>query len=235
MPKRPKHCARTERVPAISDSDVAALVKRTESRALEGMMAREEEEPDNRQAATREAVTAFFRAVEQVKKPSNLAAALSGASNAGQQMNARALGLHGIQLSDSFFAEAALAYTSRHKPKHSQASHIISAWQCLLELKPKGAMESMLALQLIRAHVEAMSALDRAGNSTTTEASELYGNRATRFMRLSAHLAETLARLQGKISHQRIIVEKVDVNSGGQAIVGHVTGGGGEGRGEDPE
>jgi hypothetical protein len=49
--------------------------------------------------------------------------------------------------------------------------------------------------------------------------------RATRLLRLFTEQLEALAKLKGKTSQQKVIVEHVTVAAGGQAIVGVVPGG----------
>jgi hypothetical protein len=46
--------------------------------------------------------------------------------------------------------------------------------------------------------------------------------RATRLMRLFTEQVDTMAKLKGKTGQQRVVVEHVTVNDGGQAIVGTV-------------
>jgi hypothetical protein len=46
--------------------------------------------------------------------------------------------------------------------------------------------------------------------------------RATRLMRVFVEQLEAMARLKGKSGQQRVVVEHVTVNDGGQAIVGAV-------------
>lgn len=191
----------------------------------------------NRSAAANEAMAAFFVAVAQVKTPTDLAAdlsaALSGETNSPRKLNAKALGLRGVQLADLFHGYAGLAFIPQNQSAF-EADRMIAGWQALLELKPKNAMECMLGVQILRTHAAAMDALDHASNSTDREASEIWANRAMRFMRLSAQQCECLARLQGTISQQRIIVERVSVAEGGRAVIAAVTGGaGGQGSAED--
>ena len=47
--------------------------------------------------------------------------------------------------------------------------------------------------------------------------------RATRLMRVFNEQLEALAKLKGKTRHQKVTVEHVHVNAGGQAIVGAVS------------
>ena len=51
-------------------------------------------------------------------------------------------------------------------------------------------------------------------------------NRAVRLMRVFTEQAETMMKLKGKSSQQRVVVEHVNVAAGGQAIVGTVIPGG---------
>ncbi|MFO7666616.1 MAG: hypothetical protein R6V76_08360, partial [Desulfobacterales bacterium] len=48
---------------------------------------------------------------------------------------------------------------------------------------------------------------------------------AVQMMGASAKALDQLARLQGRVSSQKVTVEHVNVAAGGQAIVGAVTGG----------
>ena len=89
-------------------------------------------------------------------------------------------------------------------------------------LQPKNASQGILVSQLIGVHAQAMEAMRRCRTATDPELQELYSNRSIRLMRLFAQQTELLARLQGTIASQKIVVEKVHVHSGGQAIVGAV-------------
>jgi hypothetical protein len=50
-------------------------------------------------------------------------------------------------------------------------------------------------------------------------------NRASKSMRLFNDQVETMAKLKGKSGQQRVVVEHVNVEAGGQAIVGVLPGG----------
>lgn len=60
----------------------------------------------------------------------------------------------------------------------------------------------------------------------SVEAVDSHILRATRLMRLFNEQVETMAKLKGKGSQQRVVVEHVTVAAGGQAIVGTVIPGG---------
>jgi hypothetical protein len=96
--------------------------------------------------------------------------------------------------------------------------------ETVASLKPKGGAEAMLASQIVGVHLAAMNALHKAATAGSDEGKESWTNRATRLLRLSLQQAELYARLQGKITTttQKFVVERVDVNDGGQAIVGPI-------------
>jgi hypothetical protein len=89
-------------------------------------------------------------------------------------------------------------------------------------LQPKNASQGILISQLIGVHAQAMEAMRRCRITTDPQLQELYSNRSMRLMRLFTQQLELLSRLQGTIASQKIVVEKVHVHSGGQAIVGAV-------------
>ena len=69
----------------------------------------------------------------------------------------------------------------------------------------------------------AMTFLTRATlEGQTVESVDANVARATRLMRLFNEQVETMTKLKGKGGQQRVVVEPVTVNQGGQAIVGAV-------------
>jgi hypothetical protein len=95
----------------------------------------------------------------------------------------------------------------------------------LHDIAPVGALEGMLAVQLIATHMAAMDCYKRL---TTTHDRDIHGynlNQANKLSRTYASLLEALNRHRGK-GQQKVTVEHVHVHQGGQAIVGHVAGGG---------
>jgi hypothetical protein len=93
----------------------------------------------------------------------------------------------------------------------------------LAELQPTNATEAMLAAQMIATQRSAMRFITRAmAPDQSSDTIEMNVNRAVRLMRLFNEQAETMAKLKGKSGQQRVVVEHVTVNHGGQAIVGAV-------------
>lgn len=96
-------------------------------------------------------------------------------------------------------------------------------------ISPQNGLEAMLAVQMVTVHNMSLDMSRRAMlKEQTIEGVEYNINRATKLMRTFTAQMETLKRLRmgGK---QTIQVQHVHVNEGGQAIVGDVKGGGGNG------
>lgn len=92
----------------------------------------------------------------------------------------------------------------------------------LHELAPQNALEGMLVSQMIGIHNLAMSMMARASSSgQTAEGVEQCVNRAVKLTRTFAAQVEALHKLRNG-GQQKVTVEHVTVNAGGQAIVGNV-------------
>jgi hypothetical protein len=101
---------------------------------------------------------------------------------------------------------------------------VSAAVETLEQIKPEGALQSMLAVQMIGVHNTAIKFLMRATDKDQSfEGADANVQRATRLMRLFNDQLEALASLRGKTSEQKVTVEHVHVYEGGQAIVGSVT------------
>jgi len=93
--------------------------------------------------------------------------------------------------------------------------------------EPKNQLELMLATQLAITHITlGKSARLLDGNNSQVNTINSLGNLYTKLSRLSIDQINTLERMKGK-GHQKIIVEKVNIESGGQAAIGVYEGGGG--------
>jgi hypothetical protein len=107
-----------------------------------------------------------------------------------------------------------------------------TAVETLEQIKPEGALQSMLAAQMIAVHNSVIKFLVRADDSNQSrEETDANVMRSTRLMRVFNDQLEAFASLKGKTSAQKVTVEHVHVYPGGQAIVGNVTRGEGEGYG----
>jgi hypothetical protein len=100
---------------------------------------------------------------------------------------------------------------------------IVKAYAATGELAPQNATEAMLATQMIAAHDAALMFLNRATlDGQAFEAIDANVARATRLMRLFSDQVEVMQKLKGQTVQQKVIVQHVHVNEGGQAIVGAV-------------
>ena len=91
------------------------------------------------------------------------------------------------------------------------------------EMAPQNLTEAMLAVQMMATHDAALMFLANATSAgQSPEAVDANVLRVTRLGRLSIQLAEAMQRLKGKASQQNLTVGQVNINQGGQAIVGSV-------------
>ncbi len=95
---------------------------------------------------------------------------------------------------------------------------------------PADATEAMLAVMLVGAEFAAMDLMRRATHpAQSAPGRQTYAGLSLKAIRTFAHLLEALNHSRGKGVTQRVIVERVTVEAGGQAVVGAVArmGGGG--------
>ena len=87
-------------------------------------------------------------------------------------------------------------------------------------------IEGMLAAQMVSTHFAAMTLLRRLKGAENIPQQASAGSLAVKLLRTYTMQVEALQRYRGK-GQQKVTVEHVHVHSGGQAIVGAVTQGGG--------
>jgi diadenosine tetraphosphate (Ap4A) HIT family hydrolase len=95
-------------------------------------------------------------------------------------------------------------------------------------IKPENEIEAMLACKMAMTHVLAMQAMARAHWAEMLSEYQAAGSFAIKLTRTFTMQMEALAKLR-RGGNQTVRVEHVHVHSGGQAIVGNVTGAGGGG------
>jgi len=114
--------------------------------------------------------------------------------------------------------------TESHRPHAGHLTRYQEITGLIRSLEPVGGVEATLATQIAATHNLAMFALDQARRwQDRTEVADRYFSRAMRAMKMSQRSIELLqhGRRRGK---QHIVVERVTVESGGQAVVGSVGG-----------
>ncbi len=93
-------------------------------------------------------------------------------------------------------------------------------------IQPQDEIEAMLAVQMIGVHNMAMDYMGKATRTDRVDFMGTYMNGATKSLRTFAAQMEALKKYRTG-GQQKMIVEHVHVNEGGQAIVGTVNQGGG--------
>ena len=87
--------------------------------------------------------------------------------------------------------------------------------------RPADEIEAMLVVQMVATHETAMDMLTRAKQADLMPTLQECGSLAVKLLRTYTTQVEALARLR-RGGEQRVIVQHVNVNEGGQAIVGAV-------------
>ena len=112
------------------------------------------------------------------------------------------------------------------------ARYVKAAIDRLNDIRPEGAVEGMLAVQMIATHDAAMNCFTRAMDATATfEGREMNLKHATKLMAIYERQLANLDKRRGR-GQQSVTVKYVHVAEGGQAIVGNVAHGE---RGKAPE
>lgn len=105
-------------------------------------------------------------------------------------------------------------------------ARIVRAFDLYESIKPRDGSESMLAAQMVGAHSAALECLRRAAvEGQTIAGRDMALKHAQKLMSLYAKQLETLNKHRGK-GQQKVTVEHVNIEPGGQAIVGNVSTGG---------
>lgn len=99
---------------------------------------------------------------------------------------------------------------------------MVAALNGMMGVKPQDEIEGMLAGQMVATHSAAMRCLRSLKNAEMIPQQDSNGNLANKLLRTYAMQLEALQRYRGK-GQQKMTVEHVTVNAGGQAIVGNVT------------
>ena len=132
---------------------------------------------------------------------------------------------------DERFAEELLSQVAKlgdHGRRVSEAATNF-ALSVVAAVEPRDALEAMLAAQMAAVHQATMMMARRLNHVETIAQQDAAERALNKLARTYAGQMETLKRYRSK-GQQVVRVERVTVQEGGQAIVGHVeTGGRGEG------
>lgn len=120
---------------------------------------------------------------------------------------------------------AGLLWVPEDAPQKDVHTRLIRALEQFESLAPADGAEGMLALQMVATHDAALECLRRAAIANQTfEGRDMALKHAQKLMTLYTKQLETLNKHRGK-GQQKVTVEHVNVQAGGQAIVGTVEAG----------
>jgi hypothetical protein len=104
------------------------------------------------------------------------------------------------------------------------ADGVNAMMQAMSAFEPTNELEGMIAAQAVALHFVTLDSLARARRCERIDFRQQHLSAANKSARTFAALVETLNRHRGKVVTQRVVVENVNVQAGGQAVVGAVAG-----------
>ena len=113
-----------------------------------------------------------------------------------------------------------------YNEKAGQAGN--AAMAILNGVQPQDEIEGMLAVQMVGVHNMAMDCISKATQTERVDFMNIYMNAATKSLRTFVTQMEAMKKYRTG-GQQKMTIEHVHVNQGGQAIVGNVNQGGGVG------
>ena len=137
-----------------------------------------------------------------------------------------AFGTTELVIAEALFEQILNAlHTHPENPLDDATANLVLAM--LHRIHPRDELEAMLACQMVVAHVAAMDASRRALHVEQSAGGRIaYLTLSRKLMSLFTAQMDALNRYRGKGTTQKIVIERVLVASGAQAIVGAVASGG---------
>jgi hypothetical protein len=128
-----------------------------------------------------------------------------------------------LEVADRILTQMMNAAVWPHAPKETTATeHLIKAISRIAEYSPRNVTEADLAVQMTATNDAALLFLRRAAMETDLDIVDRAVANATRFSRLFLQQVDAMQRLKGLTGQQKIVVERVEVQAGGQAVVGAI-------------
>lgn len=124
--------------------------------------------------------------------------------------------------SRSFLQTVNALVIGKKESAHEDANAIMNA---LLSLNPQDEIEGMLCSRLLVLQDHYMEFMGRARDANDTQIIDANINRATKLMRLHNETLQALHKHRRKGDDQRVVVQHIHVNDGGQAVGIHTPGG----------
>ncbi len=140
----------------------------------------------------------------------------------GHVLLMEALGITELDFLDGFLGQLANAGTQGPKVDERGLNFMLAM---VKGVEPKDQVEAMLAAQMAAVHMATMTFARRLAHVDNIPQQDAAERAFNKLARTFAVQVEALKRYRSK-GEQKIVVERVMVNEGGQAIVGSVTHGG---------
>ena len=145
------------------------------------------------------------------------------------KMDTYCFGTYDFDLYNSIISQIAGICSQGNNLLDSNSSTMLAngALASIVEIDPQDSTELMLVTQMATVHHMAMEMSRRAMLADQTfEGREVNANRAVKLMRTYTTQVDALNKYRTK-GQQKITVQHVNVNDGGQAVIGDVNQGGG--------
>jgi hypothetical protein len=137
----------------------------------------------------------------------------------GWLMLMTALGTTDMDFLNGFINQLAAAISPGRPPDEEQLNFVLSV---VKDIEPRDQVEAMLAAQMALVHIAMMTLNPRLVQAEFIEQQDSAERAVNKFARTFADQMETLKRYRTG-GEQKVTVQHVSVQEGGQAIVGNVT------------
>ena len=127
---------------------------------------------------------------------------------------------------DVNFLKPLLTQLANATGKEMQEANLNFALSVIADIKPKDQMEAMLAAQMACVHIASMTFARRLAHCDTVPQQDSVEKAYNKLLRTFTTQMEALRKYRTG-GEQKVTVHHVQVNEGGQAIVGNVNSGGG--------
>lgn len=129
---------------------------------------------------------------------------------------------HTVGASTEHAANCLLAQAARATAGDDLAEQCNVSTALLAGVAPRDELEGMLAVQTVAAHNLALDMARRAVATDRIDFRATYSNLTAKLLNVCTRQIELIARLRGQTGHQVVRIERVNVEAGGQAVVGNV-------------
>lgn len=146
-------------------------------------------------------------------------------SDLAQAQFCKRVGINDLETARELVAKTALSIVSNPNKDMTQqeiSKAMFMVMTLLKEMNPQDPFEAMLACRMIALHYMGMNELGKVALCLSMDGANQFTSRANKLFKLWNEAKDRLDKHRRK-EDQKVVVEHVHVNEGGQAIVGNVT------------